>query len=119
MEIKVSDTFFTDIVNSDLYDQSTFGELEECQHECKVAMCYGGHFVNQGGQKAYEIKNRRGYVFVASFIHKANYPDAPSFNFNSGDEKTGLEYGKMMSQFEQREDKDQSFNDWIIPFLTA
>ena len=109
-QLKIEGDFYGEIVNGDFYDQSTYGNLDDYEPECNTSMCYGGHWVNKAGALGYNMKEKYGYIFVATILHRSKYPDAPIFDFNSTNNHAGLNYGKMMSAFHNS--GEISFKDW-------
>ena len=98
-----------------LYKQSTFGEITKYdeKHICETPMCIGGHFVAMAKEWGYEALKKFGYGTTAGLLHLKAYPNAPVFNYSLTDNATGLAYIEMMAEFEARENKEQTFDEFI------
>ncbi len=96
--------------------QSTFGDIEDfdpTKNVCGSQMCTAGHLVNVAGERGYELKKEFGFATSAEFIHKKSYPDAPCQDFGNIPQSWAISYIEIMAEFDERKDKEQTFNDWI------
>jgi hypothetical protein len=102
--------------NNRLYNQSDWGNITEYDANnnlCNTAMCIAGHFVNMCGAKGYELKDRFGWETAAELIHLQSSPNTPIFNYYNTNNAVGLAYIEMMSEFENRLDEKQTFDEYI------
>ena len=102
------------------YGQETWGEIESyCEdlNICNTPMCIAGHFVHMAGESGYRLKNIFGWATAAGLLHIKSSPNTPIFNYTNTSNEAGMAYIEMMAAFENRENLDQSFDEFIGDIL--
>jgi hypothetical protein len=123
-KIPVHPNFYTNLKNGFdskkiVYKQSTFGDYTEFSenvtlNECGIAMCIGGYASVAGGILGFNLCKNLGYVLGATLMHRKTYgEDVPVFNYMSAENSDGILFIEMMSEFEQRDNQDLKFSEWL------
>jgi len=117
--VPLLDNPYTNLINDikakkRVHNQSDFGpKYDPKENLCGTQMCTAGHLVNMGGTMGYDLMKQYGWAKAASLIHVKTHPDMPTQNFGSISQSNAIAYIELAASFEQRDNKELNFADWL------